>query len=138
MEFKIYKRGQGHNTRLWSAIILFAIVAAGCYRLHEELAAFNNPWLQNFLPAGLAAVAALAISWLSNRPSVADFLIASEGEIKKVSWSSRKEIVSSTTIVIIVVICFGIMLTVADTVFAWFLTDVSALNIYNLSDVSPR
>ncbi|MBN1817650.1 MAG: preprotein translocase subunit SecE [Sedimentisphaerales bacterium] len=138
MEFKIYKRGQGHHTRLWSAIILFAVVAVGCYRLHQELAALGNPWIQNFVPAGLAAAAALAISWVSNRPNVADFLIASEGEIKKVSWSSRKEIVASTTVVIIVVIFFGIMLTAADTVFAWLLTDVNTLNIYNLSDISPK
>jgi preprotein translocase subunit SecE len=55
--------------------------------------------------------------WLLNRPSVADFLIASEGELKKVNWSSRKEVAVSTFVVILVVLVMGVILGVTDLVF---------------------
>jgi preprotein translocase subunit SecE len=68
------------------------------------------------------------LAWLSNRPSMADFFIAAEGEIKKVSWSSRKEIVASTTIVVVVVAIFTILLYAADLLFAVLFRQV--LNVY--------
>jgi len=52
-----------------------------------------------------------------NKPAVADFMISAEGEIKKVSWSSRREIAVSTTIVIIVVVLMAVMLFAADMAF---------------------
>ena len=63
---------------------------------------------------------AFLIYWLVNKPSIADFMIAAEGEMKKVSWSSRQEIVVSTTIVIIVVILTAILLGVTDVTFKLF------------------
>ena len=118
MELRIYKRGQGYYTRLFTALAIFLIVAVGCYRLYDRLQG-GNPWVEVFVPAGIAAVAAVFLAWLSNRPNMADFLISAEGEIKKVSWSSRKEIVASTTIVVIVVIIFALLLLGADFFFAW-------------------
>ncbi|RPI00314.1 MAG: preprotein translocase subunit SecE [Ignavibacteriae bacterium] len=55
--------------------------------------------------------------WLLNKPAVADFLIAAEGELKKVNWSSRKEIAVSTLVVIIVVILMAALLGTTDFVF---------------------
>ena len=74
------------------------------------------------VPVGLFAAFALFIFWLVNKHSVADFMIAAEGEMKKVSWSSRQEIVVSTTIVIIVVILTAILLGVTDITFRTFFT----------------
>jgi len=59
----------------------------------------------------------LLIYWLLNKPNIADFMIAAEGEIKKVSWSSRREIVVSTFIVICVVVALAAMLWVTDMSF---------------------
>ena len=60
---------------------------------------------------------------LVNRNKVADFMIAAEGEMKKVSWSSRQEIAVSTLVVIIVVICMAVLLGTTDlgfqTIFGW-------------------
>jgi preprotein translocase SecE subunit len=44
-------------------------------------------------------------------------MIAAEGEMKKVSWSSRKEIAVSTTVVIIVVISMSALMAVTDVFF---------------------
>ena len=103
MNLKIYKKGQGKNSRLWTAIALLAVIAIGCWRLHLKLQTYDNPWVETLIPALICAVFAGVIYWLSNIPTIANFLIAAEGEIKKVSWSSRKEIVNSTLIVITVV-----------------------------------
>jgi preprotein translocase SecE subunit len=74
------------------------------------------------VPAGLFVVFALLISWLINKASVADFLIAAEGEMKKVSWSSKQEIAVSTFIVIVFVIMMASLLGTTDLGFRTFFT----------------
>jgi preprotein translocase subunit SecE len=127
MVFDIYKRGQGNYTRLWSAFGFAIIVALGCWRLYNLLEAGvpglsrrASLWVATMVPAGLFIVSSLLIFWLVNKPTVADFMIAAEGEIKKVSWSSRKEIAVSTFIVIVVVILMAALLGITDLFFFQF------------------
>ena len=121
MVFDIYKPGQGKNTRLYSAFIMAVIVGLGCYQLYKQLAARNlNMWVETLIPAGLFVGLSFLIFMLSNKPKVADFMIAAEGEMKKVSWSSRQEIAVSTIVVIIVVIILAILLGATDLVFSEF------------------
>jgi preprotein translocase SecE subunit len=123
MIFGIYKRGQGKYTRLCSAFAVAIICGLGCLRLYTKLQVWDlNMWVETMVPAGLFVVFALLISWLINKSSVADFLIAAEGEMKKVSWSSRQEIAVSTFIVIIVVAFMAILLGTADLGFNMFFT----------------
>ena len=119
MSFKMYKRGQGINTRLWSGLTCFTITAIGCVRLYQILLSrfMDNIWLYTLVPSGVCAAIALLIFWLVNKPNIADFMIAAEGEIKKVSWSSKREIVASTIIVIGVVLSMGVMLVGVDALF---------------------
>lgn len=123
---KIYKRGQGKNTRLGTGLGLFAILVIGCVVLYQQLAA-QSILIQTLIPAGICVVLSWLIFWLMNKPSVADFLIAAEGEIKKVSWSSRKEIVVSTTVVISVVLVMAIGLAVVDFAFIKIFGDLIGL-----------
>jgi preprotein translocase SecE subunit len=116
----IYKRGQAANTRLGTAIGIFVLAAYGCFVLHLKLQPLGNIWLQTLVPVGLCAVIGGLIAWLMNKPSVADFLIASEGEIKKVNWSTRKELTASTSVVIFVMLAIAIMLAVVDWAFILF------------------
>lgn len=115
--FKIYKRGQGYYTRLWSGLIAFAIASSGCYVLWLKLAVITNLWAKTLVPVGLCVGFGLVIFWLMNKPAAADFMISAEGEIKKVNWSSRREIAVSTLIVILVVFLMAIMLFAADMLF---------------------
>jgi len=125
-----YKWGQGENTRLYSAAAVAIIAAIGCWRLYQKLAAVINVtetvglWISVTVPLGLFALAALLLYWLVNRPTVADFMIAAEGELKKVSFSSRREIVASTFVVIVVVILTAVMLGLADFCFNLFFSNV--------------
>jgi len=119
MNLNIYKRGQAKNTRLWTAILTFVIGAYGCYVLHLKLKALNNIWMEILVPFGLCAAMAVVIAWLMNKPSVADFMISAEGEIKKVSWSTRKEIIASTSVVIFVMLAIAVFLYSVDMVFVY-------------------
>lgn len=113
MAFDIYKRGQGYNTRLYSALGAFVLVAFGTYALYNKLQG-TNIWIYTLVPAAVCAAFGFLIYWIANKPKVADFLIAAEGEVKKVSWSSRQEIMASTMVVIIVVLSLAGWLLVWD------------------------
>jgi len=123
MAFDIYKRGQGKHTRLCTAFGIALVVGLGCLQLFRTLQATDlNMWVQTMVPAGLFVVSSFLIFWVINKPGVADFMISSEGEVKKVSWSSRKEIVASTLIVICVVVLLAAFLGITDLVFRMFFT----------------
>ena len=115
MAFDIYKRGQGKYTRLCSAAGVAVIAGLGCLQLYKKLQAADvGLWVETMVPAGLFVALGLLIFWLVNKATVADFMIAAEGEMKKVSWSSRKEIAVSTFVVVVVVIIMAVLLGVTD------------------------
>lgn len=121
MAFDIYKPGQGKYTRLCSAFGAAIVIGLGCLQLYETLdSADFGLWVKTMVPAALFVVLALLIFWLINKPSIADFMVAAEGEMKKVSWSSRKEIAVSTFIVIVVVILMATLLGTTDFGFQLF------------------
>ncbi len=129
MLFSIYKRGQGKYTRLCSAFGLAVIMGVGCLRLYTKLEAADwglSPkatlWIATMVPAGLLVGLGLLIYWLVNKQTIADFLISAEGEIKKVSWSSRRDVAISTFVVIVVVVFMAVLLFVTDLSFRIFFT----------------
>ncbi|MHC4336411.1 MAG: preprotein translocase subunit SecE [Planctomycetota bacterium] len=125
MVFDIYKRGQGKYTRLCSAFGAAIIVGLGCLQLYNKLDATDlGLWVKTMVPAGLFVTFCLLTFWLVNKPSVSDFMISAEGEMKKVSWSSRKEIAVSTFIVIVVVVIMAVLLGITDLSFKLFFSEV--------------
>ncbi len=60
--------------------------------------------IQLGVPVLLLVVGAAGIFRLVNGPKFADFLIATESEMKKVHWSSRAELIGSTIVVIVTVL----------------------------------
>jgi preprotein translocase SecE subunit len=69
----------------------------------------------------LYAVIALLGLWFAwrvvNVPSFADFLIATEAELNKVSWTTRRRLIQDTIVVLVTVILFTLFLFVVDV--AW-------------------
>ena len=125
MAFEIYKRGQGKYTRLCSAFGAAIIAGLGCLQLYKKLEGTDfGLWVETMVSAGLLVALFLLIFWLVNKPSIADFMIAAEGEMKKVSWSSKREIAVSTFIVILVVIFMAVLLGVVDLSFQLFFKEV--------------
>ena len=127
MAFTIYKKGQGKYTRLYSALGAAVVALLGCIQLYNKLVAAEfglsnkaSMWVSTMVPVVVFAILAVVIFWIVNRPATADFMISAEGEMKKVSWASRKEIIVSTFIVIVVVILMAAMLGIADFSFQLF------------------
>ena len=111
----IYKPGQAKNTRLITGISSGVIVLLGCWRLYQMLQATDlNIWWVTMPPVIVLIALGLVIYWLMNKPSVADFMVQAEGELKKVNWSTRHEIFVSTVVVIVVVMVLAILLGAAD------------------------
>ena len=142
MGLEFYKRGQGYYTRMCSAIAAGVISVLGCYRLYEKLDAIGigdtiSPALKTWLRAGIPALLFFLLVWvvlkLVNSPRCADFMIATEGEMKKVSWSSRKEIMSSTLVVIITVFIMALLLMFVDLFFSWLFYEIGVLKVFELS-----
>ncbi len=121
MAFQIYKGNQARNTRLGFAIGLSVVILVGCYKLYSWINSLSlglNPrqmiLLSTLVPAAVLAVLSGLSFWLVNRASVADFMIVSEGELKKVNWSSKDELYVSTVVVISVVVIMAALLGFSD------------------------
>jgi preprotein translocase SecE subunit len=89
---------------------------------------------------GAAVAAAVALAFLGGLGSFAfwalgrnektvDFLIATEGEMKKVNWSTRREIVGSTTAVIFTAFFLALFCWVLEIVFVWFFQLIRVLDV---------
>lgn len=118
MSLQMYKPGQGKYSRLGTGFTVAAIVGIGCFKLYQMLEASDlSLWITAMVPAAIFVALSVVTYWLLNKPAVADFLIAAEGELKKVNWSSRKEVAVSTFVVIVVVLLMAALLGTTDFVF---------------------
>lgn len=84
--------------------------------------------VQLLVPLVVVIGLGLTLYWIVavNRTSC-DFFIATEGEMKKVSWSTRNEIAGSTKVVIGCTLLLGLLLFVVDYVFMWFFRFIGVL-----------
>ena len=120
----IYKSGQGYWVRLMSAYGLGAVVALGLVWLWKEM---QGVTLFGFEPTYVRVVvmliAALVFAWfgwmiIGTRRKSVEFLIATEGEMRKVNWSSRREVELSTRAVIGLTIIIAVYCWAFDVGFA--------------------
>jgi preprotein translocase subunit SecE len=131
---RMYKPGQGYYTRLCTAIGAGVMIAWGAFFLQEELSGWMTQGTPYYFPVqyGVAVGFILALGALTywvvglNRKAN-DFFIATEGEMKKVNWSTRQEVVRSTKVVIVSVVLMGVFLFVADVLFMEFFSAIKVL-----------
>jgi preprotein translocase subunit SecE len=125
----IYKRSQGRITRQLTFAAMVIAIALGAWRLHSilkiswesTLQSVWLGWLAPFVPGFQywfpGAILALGL-WISYRivnvPSFADFLIAVEAEMNKVSWPTRSELFRASVVVLIVIFLLAMLLAVFD------------------------
>lgn len=70
------------------------------------------------------------ISWrLVNWPTFADFLIATEAEMNKVSWTTRKRLFQDTIVVLVTVVLLTVFLFVIDILWIKILSAVEVLRV---------
>jgi len=118
--FELYKRGQGKYVRITTFVAAMVLAVAGAAALSAKLAGYSvtrPPAVRFGIPTALVAMIGLLVFRLVNRQRSADFLIATESEMKKVSWSSKKEIVGSTKVVIVTTFILAGVLFGVDIIF---------------------
>lgn len=122
----IYKRNQGRITRQITFAAVALIVALGLWRLSQQLVTWG-PGLQWGLSGTLLAVGLWVSYRVVNLPQFADFLIAVEAEMNKVSWPTRAELFRASIVVLIAIFTMAIVLTVFDLVWRWVFVDLLRL-----------
>jgi preprotein translocase SecE subunit len=128
--FRQYKPEQGKATRTGTMVAGGALIAWGAYFIWDRLQIYQgDEWWRLLITTGIPIAFAVIFGgllwWLSfsNRKS-GDFMIATEGEMKKVNWSTRREIIGSTKVVILFTFLMAAYLFLVDIVFQtgfqWF------------------
>jgi preprotein translocase SecE subunit len=75
-----------------------------------------------FIPM-LIGLLTIWVAWRAvNVPDFAEFLIATEAEMNKVSWSSRKRLMQDTVVVLITTLIMTLFLLVVDLFWGWLLS----------------
>lgn len=124
--FTIYKKGQGYWTRMGTLVgvaLIGALLAWTLYRPVPE--AFFAKDMETGRKVGIAlgvgfiALYGIIMLRLMNKPSYVDFLIATDSEMKKVNWTSRKELIGSCKVVILFMFMMTLYLFINDTVWGF-------------------
>jgi preprotein translocase SecE subunit len=85
-----------------------------------------------YAQAGVASLVILAgavvVYWYAGSSRrLVDFLVATDGEMKKVNWSTKKEIIGSTQVVIVAAVLISLILFAIDTGFSSFFRLIGVL-----------
>ncbi len=126
---QIFKPGQGTWTRGLTALGIAILVAFGIHWVDSELEAKANEYVRVII--GLIILAAFfgLAWWLLNKPRIVDFMIATESEMRKVNWPTKKEIKGSTMVVIVGTLLITAILFVIDFGFASLFTWIKIIDI---------
>jgi preprotein translocase subunit SecE len=122
----IYKRSQGRITRQVTCITIWVIFILGAWRLYSIV---PQPAFKYSVPAVLL-LAGLWIGYRAvNDPTFADFLIAVEAEMNKVSWPTQTELLRASVVVILLIFGLAAVLYLYDIVLSWFFTYVLRITV---------
>ncbi len=109
----VYKRNQGRITRQVTFAAVMAAIALGLLRLGSIMVS-KGPEYQFGLPVVLLLLGAWTLYRLVNVPPFADFLIAVEAEMNKVSWPTRGELFRASMVVLILIFALAFILAGCD------------------------
>lgn len=125
----LYKPMQGWHARLWTGLAIGAVLLIGVWRLFDALEGSADIYVQY----GLCVTLAAAFAWLAFRivhyPQFADFLIATQAEMNKVSWISRDDLKRATAVVLVTVVLLSVFLFGIDQVWMRLLDFIGVLQV---------
>jgi preprotein translocase subunit SecE len=121
-----FKPMQGWYARIYTAVGLGVIVAAGAWKLYEAALDYSTLWA-----FCLAATFLSLLGWLIFRilhfPPFAEFLIATEAEMNKVSWTNKDDLYRATSVVLSTVVLMALFLFVVDRIWTLVLQMIGVL-----------
>ena len=126
---EIYKRTQGKMTRQITCITVWVAAALLAWRVYSVAVwTFADKWFTGggmYFKYGVPVLILAVGLWLGyrivNYAPFADFLIAVEAEMNKVSWPTQTELVRSSTVVIILILGLTVTVFVYDIVLRYLL-----------------
>lgn len=138
--FRIIKSGQGVHVRWGTAIGAGVLAISGAHFVWMQIQRFafieGNYPVRVLVPVIILLAAAYLIFWLVGRKEkMVDFMIATEGEMKKVNWSTRKEVWGATKVVIVTVLALSIILFLVDLFFIIFFSGIGVLKFDVMRDL---
>ena len=128
LRMDLYKRTQGKIVRQATCIVIWVVFALGAWRLYDFMLEYS-PAVRVAVPVVLL-VAGLWLGYRAvNEPTFADFLIAVEAEMNKVSWPSQVELIRASLVVIILIFGLTMILFAYDVTLSWILTYVLRVTV---------
>jgi preprotein translocase SecE subunit len=132
-----YKRSLGLRARRLTILGILIIGGSGAWSLYTQNVLPAN-WTLN-MPFGwsplvvmrgadegvltIIVLVSLWIGWRAvNMPDFAEFLIATEAEMNKVSWSTRRRLAQDTVVVLLTTLIMTLFLLVVDLFWGWLLS----------------
>jgi len=125
----IYKRNQGRLVRLGTFFGIVALVAVGCITLANTILADKFAPVRVGLPTGIALLGAWFAWRVVNFPRFADFLIAVEGEMDKMSWPDWTYLWRALGVVLTMLILFTAYMFLCDVFWNWLFETIRFLDI---------
>lgn len=110
----IYKRTQGKRVRQTTGGLIVVWGWFGCWTLSTGPLVEYPREIRIGIPAVMAALIAWMAFRLVNFPQFADFLIAVEAEMKKISWPSLQECFRAAAVVIVTMFLLALVLFLYD------------------------
>ena len=132
----IYKRNQGRLARQVTFAALALVPGIGVWRLSQFLPLWFGELVEGgaegvdlgvlrfLIPGGLLAAVLWFCYRLVNVPRFADFLVAVEAEMAKVSWPSAGEVMRSSAVIIFLIFAMALILAGYDLFWWFFLRNV--------------
>jgi preprotein translocase subunit SecE len=119
LQVGIYKRSQGRIARQATCIAIWVAFAIAAYRMYE-VGNLAMPY-RYVVPTVVLLVGAWFGYRIVNYPPFADFLIAVEAEMNKVTWPTSTELIRSSIVVIVLIFGLTTVLFTYDTVWSGLL-----------------
>ncbi len=129
----IYKSGQGYYTRMGTTVGASLLTLLGLRWLWDYAAQVKIGTInQTYVAFGICGLVGVVIGtliylYVFRKPGSGDFLIATEGEMKKVNWSTRREIFGSTAVVIILMAVATTFIWLVDNAFVFVFQQMGVL-----------
>ena len=126
MSIGIYKQGQGYWVRLMSAIGYGLVIMMGVAWLWDQLQGIQVGDMESVYIQGAVSIFVVTFFGLigyyliGRKPKIVEFMISTEGEMRKVNWSTRREITGSTILVILLTLFIALFCQLADLGFSAF------------------
>lgn len=134
----IYKPTQGQRMRWATGLGLGAIVGTGVFLLSERLNETAGAATRLWVPAAVAGGLGWLIFRLMHFPPFAEFLIATEAEMNKVSWISKHDLKRAAQVVLATVVLLSFYLFAIDGLWFAFLKLIGIIGTGVSMDVSPN